>query len=772
AGERVPGEIILVGGESMPLPDTGRVSTYVIRPVPSLDLGAVTQGQTVTIDLRKYFTGGDIDWQDVVVTITNSFGGTAIVQEDNFTVLFTPYSNVEGAATFSYLLEYDIDGDGGEDPFVQTGTFTATVTRNEDSGDAPDSYGTLGPSTNDPYADGARHAASDTGVRLGDTVDYNDLNGQPTPDADGDDLNGQDDEDGVSLITGLEGRDDEDLVRTLRIEAPAGGRLDAWIDFNENGVFDTDERVQFCDNRRIVPGREGEAPTTVSDFQMDGSSLVLHEGVNFVDIVIPQGAVQFTRTLESAGGGTTQERIESIETYARFRISSAGSLNATGFAPDGEVEDYRVTIGNRNPLPGQTTENEDFEQALETATDRFIALYADELEADPDYIPDGSIPVIFEGYGVNRGGFAQGDADDLLDDILAAIHAKIAQNRGPQENIFVFVAHPVDFVITDPQGRQAGHTEARGTFNDIGDNCSYSGDGAVELLVIRNASAGGYTIDFTGVGGVFRGGASLISSSGTQSAVFQGGLALSQQVSLALDYSAPALGGIDGSVADASGQLGQAFFNILNQFGSEDGEEGEESADAQDALSGLDAESESGDGSKASRQIKRWINAVRSNTQSVRRIVLNNMTSALTAENTPEAQQLVEQFWSGLGQSMLGGVPGQLFQLGQFLGVDVPMLFGPSQTDGGPVHADQGTEPSPAPAVENTSAMTGADTNLQQVVTAHHTSAHATERVDQKTAAALSSNGSERTFAEAAREIVFSRLRSTTADGRNPAAKP
>ena len=31
-------------------------------------------------------------------------------------------------------------------------------------------------------------------------------------------------------------------------------------------------------------------------------------------------------------------------TYARFRLSTAGGLQPFGFAPDGEVEDYRVTI--------------------------------------------------------------------------------------------------------------------------------------------------------------------------------------------------------------------------------------------------------------------------------------------------------------------------------------------------------------------------------------------------------------------------------------------
>ena len=32
------------------------------------------------------------------------------------------------------------------------------------------------------------------------------------------------------------------------------------------------------------------------------------------------------------------------ETFARFRTSSAGGLTTTGYAPDGEVEDYAVSF--------------------------------------------------------------------------------------------------------------------------------------------------------------------------------------------------------------------------------------------------------------------------------------------------------------------------------------------------------------------------------------------------------------------------------------------
>ena len=41
---------------------------------------------------------------------------------------------------------------------------------------------------------------------------------------------------------------------------------------------------------------------------------------------------------------TVTDHAASGDTYARFRLSTAGGLAPTGLAADGEVEDYRVTI--------------------------------------------------------------------------------------------------------------------------------------------------------------------------------------------------------------------------------------------------------------------------------------------------------------------------------------------------------------------------------------------------------------------------------------------
>jgi hypothetical protein len=163
-----------------------------------------------------------------------------------------------------------------------------------DFGDAPDSgYGTL------LASNGPRHLPFSQ-LYLGMSIDA-EPDGQPTTGADGDDvdLNG-DDEDGVVLPTMFIPR----VGARLTVSASAAGFIDAWIDFNRNNVFDASEQI--------------------------ATSLPVSAGANELPLLVPESAI----------AGTT---------YARFRLSSKGGLGPTGFAPDGEVEDYRVSIYSPAP---------------------------------------------------------------------------------------------------------------------------------------------------------------------------------------------------------------------------------------------------------------------------------------------------------------------------------------------------------------------------------------------------------------------------------------
>ncbi|MBN2475076.1 MAG: hypothetical protein JXB62_10740 [Pirellulales bacterium] len=186
------------------------------------------------------------------------------------------------------------------------GTYTLTIATDQvvedidfgnhasfDFGDAPDpSYPTL------LAHNGAGHMLLPEGPRMGRRVD-SESNGQPHPNALGDDL-AVDDEDGVAFTTPIRAAEEAQLEIDMR-SSPSAGRLNAWIDFNRDGDWD-DSSEQIFDDRLLSQG-----------------------SFNTLTFTVPA----------TAAAGTT---------YARFRVSSASGLSYNGLANDGEVEDYQVTV--------------------------------------------------------------------------------------------------------------------------------------------------------------------------------------------------------------------------------------------------------------------------------------------------------------------------------------------------------------------------------------------------------------------------------------------
>ncbi|MFC1569309.1 GEVED domain-containing protein [bacterium] len=155
-----------------------------------------------------------------------------------------------------------------------------------DFGDAPDpTYPTLLANS------GASHSVSDD-IYLGAGVD-SEPDGQPNVNATGDDLN-DDDEDGVLIPVLIAGQ-----TVDIDVTAHGTGWLYSWIDFNGDG--DWDDASEFCN---IIP---------------------LTEGSNTLQVLVPDNAV-------------------SGKSFARFRFTTRTDISYRGYATDGEVEDYEVTI--------------------------------------------------------------------------------------------------------------------------------------------------------------------------------------------------------------------------------------------------------------------------------------------------------------------------------------------------------------------------------------------------------------------------------------------
>lgn len=163
-----------------------------------------------------------------------------------------------------------------------------------DFGDAPDSYKTLAATT------GAQHTIV-AGLNLGAVVDA-ETDGQPNAAADGDGA----DEDGVNFMTPLAPGKRAIIGVATTQPRTSDAKLDAWIDFNGDGDFE-DAGEQIATNLNI-------------------KGITLYDqGSTVLDIEVPA----------TAKPGVT---------YARFRLSSAGGFSPSGAAPDGEVEDYAITI--------------------------------------------------------------------------------------------------------------------------------------------------------------------------------------------------------------------------------------------------------------------------------------------------------------------------------------------------------------------------------------------------------------------------------------------
>ncbi len=164
-----------------------------------------------------------------------------------------------------------------------------------DFGDAPAPYPTL------LVNDGARHVIV-PGISMTPFLGFSpdsEADGQPDNNARGDDLNGNDDENGLQLP-----RDSVLILgqtEQFRIVSESNNVfLNAWIDFNRDGDW-TDPGEKIANGMPLVAG------------------------FNNLNLPIPMTA--------SVG-----------DTFMRFRLSSEQMLDPTGLAIDGEVEDIRVLL--------------------------------------------------------------------------------------------------------------------------------------------------------------------------------------------------------------------------------------------------------------------------------------------------------------------------------------------------------------------------------------------------------------------------------------------
>jgi hypothetical protein len=177
-----------------------------------------------------------------------------------------------------------------------------------DWGDAPDSYGTL------VTSNGPRHGiVTGYGLTLTPTSGVNvvdgETNGQPSPNATGDDNSpalSPTDENGVLFLSGLTPGASGTVRVGVRTAGFSSGVLQAWVDFNRDGDF-------LDPNEQIIRDRS------------------LGSGIHNLQFAVPAGAQLGT-------------------TFARFRYGIERGIGPKGAALAGEVEDYQIEILQDQPI--------------------------------------------------------------------------------------------------------------------------------------------------------------------------------------------------------------------------------------------------------------------------------------------------------------------------------------------------------------------------------------------------------------------------------------
>ncbi|MCP4542246.1 MAG: DUF11 domain-containing protein [Chloroflexi bacterium] len=210
-----------------------------------------------------------------------------------------------------------------------------------DLGDLPE-----GPYLTTFSQDGARHVILPaSNPTLGATVD-DEVDGQPSSDASGDDATGVlDDEDGVRLESLI--LSGQTATMTITGTNVISAHLNAWIDFNGNGIL-TDPGDQIF------------------------SDATLDVGANILTFSVP--AVVLSDTLNS-----------------RFRYSTDGGLIPTGEASDGEIEDHQFTPSRadfgdlpESPYPTTLAQNGPWHIILPTNNPILGAIVDAEIDGQPN----------------------------------------------------------------------------------------------------------------------------------------------------------------------------------------------------------------------------------------------------------------------------------------------------------------------------------------------------------------------------------------------------
>jgi len=294
---------------------TFRITVTPLNDPPTITSSATVgaaENQTAVVDVQSTDLEGDTEGSRLRYSLTGGADQALFGIDVNTGVLtFNAAPDYENPADSGANNVYDVQvtvADSGSLTDVQDIAVTVTDV-NEDFGDAPTAAqsGFAADYPTVASASGASHVA--TGPRLGAGRDA-ETNGIPDAGALGDDNDNTDDEDGITALSTLLASTTNITTSSVDVDLQnadaSSNRLDAWVDFNRDGLWDnaTEKIIDDCD-------------------------LGTTDALITVPFLIPQD---------------TGSNVDWGDTFARFRLSTLGGLLPTGNADDGEVEDYPVVL--------------------------------------------------------------------------------------------------------------------------------------------------------------------------------------------------------------------------------------------------------------------------------------------------------------------------------------------------------------------------------------------------------------------------------------------
>lgn len=262
----------------------------------------------------------------------------------------------------------------------------------------------------------------------------------------------------------------------------------------------------------------------------------------------------------------------------------------------------------------------------------------------------------------------------------------------------VIIIDPVDFVLTDTQNRQAGYSANTGVVNQI-PGSYYSGDGDVELLVVPLPPDGTYNLQLAGLGGEFNTSVTILDANGTSTSILSQQLADGSTSSFAFEVGGDRTIPVGLGLA-AANSAAVSTVGVVGAFGQADLRLALAAAFEQATNNEFNVE----DDANAPTGLMFWLSvSARIARQQFLEPLLQSLGSPLegllgeTLLVTPSTipAELVDQFWSQVGQT-LTGVPSGVYRLGNMLESLLPTLL-PRRNRPAPPRAGEQGQPNPAP---------------------------------------------------------------------------